>query len=115
MLHRAAAAPIVAAFLLFAVLPGCSKSRPAEADKHFTTLYAEFMLLNEQEKMTHPVPDSAYRAHAAALLGHYGVTEAEFRKRSDEMMKDDREWRDFLGRVSLVFDSIKTARAQQPK
>jgi hypothetical protein len=115
MPKRPATALLFAALLMAAAVTGCSTHRKTDPDSGFTLLYAELMLLNEQERFTHVVPDSTYQQHTSALLARYGTTEEEFRKRSNELMKDDRAWRDFLGRVSLVFDSVKTARALPPK
>jgi hypothetical protein len=104
-------------FVLFAAaaVPGCSQRRGAEADNGFTVLYAELMLLNDQERSAPAVSDSAYRRHAADILTAHGTTRADFTMKSNVLMQDDRAWRDFLGRVSLVFDSLKTVRALPPK
>jgi len=111
MIKTAAAAIWIALALVFvAACTGCSPRRAAATDEQFTVLYAELMLLQELERSP-AVTDSAYRHHAEALLTRNGTSEEEFRNRSALLMEDDREWRNFLGRVSLVFDSIKTARA----
>ncbi len=110
MTKTGAAAVSIALACAIAAFPGCSERRPVATDEQFTVLYAELMLLQEHERPP-AVTDSAYRHHASALLMRNGTTEEEFRNRSTLLMGDDREWRDFLGRVSLVFDSIKTARA----
>jgi len=106
----AAAISIALALVLAAASPGCSPRHAAATDEQFTVLYAELMLLQEAEKSP-AVTDSAYRHHAAEVLTRNGTTEEEFRNRSAVLMEDDQAWREFLGRVSLVFDSIKTARA----
>ncbi|HLP15895.1 MAG TPA: hypothetical protein VK470_06545 [Bacteroidota bacterium] len=116
MLKRRAAAAVVFMILLAGTVGGCSKSRQTEQhDTRFSTVYAELMLLHEQEKSTPNTPDSLYQVHVRALFNSYGMTEDDFRKRSAELMKDDETWRAFLADVSMVFDSLKTARRQHPK
>jgi hypothetical protein len=114
MLKRAAAAFIFAAFIAACgIAPGCSKAKPANRDTKFTTLYAELMLLHEQDKFKDHQPDSLYQVHVRGLLSSYGMTEDEFRKKSAVLMKDDEAWRAFLSDVSLTFDSLRTARIFQ--
>lgn len=115
MPKRPAAALLLAVVLMAAAGAGCSKPRHTVPENGFAVLYAELMLLNEQEHFTHAVPESTYQRHTAELLARHGTTGEEFKKRSSVLMEDDRAWRDFLGRVSLVFDSIKTSRALPPK
>ncbi len=115
MPKRHAAAAILFVLFAAATVSGCAPRSHAEADGGFTVLYAELMLLNEQERSTPAVSDSAYRRHAADLLAQHGTSDTEFKIKSEMLMQDDRAWRDFLGRVSLVFDSVKTARALPPK
>lgn len=117
MPKRAAAAvfTLIAATMFAA---GCSKNRaPAGVarESDFARTYAELMLLQEQEKMTLHVSDSLYRKHADSLLASRGTTREDVKKRSGELMKDDETWRAFLADVSVVFDSLKTARLQMPK
>ena len=114
MPQRAVAA-VLLTLLLAAAVPGCTSRRQADTDKEFTIVYAELMLLNEQEKIVHGLPDSAYHVKSDSLLMKHGMTEKEFKQRSDVLMKDDLAWRDFLGGVSLAFDSIKTARSRPPR
>jgi hypothetical protein len=116
MLIRRAAAAIVYLILAAGMVGGCSKSRQTEQpDSRLSTVYAELMLLHEQDKSNPNTPDSLYQVHAHALFNAYGMTEDDFRKRSAELMKNDETWRAFLADVSLVFDSLKTARRQHPK
>jgi hypothetical protein len=114
MPQRAVAAVLLALLLGAAAVPGCTSRHHADTDKEFTLVYAELMLLTEQEKIVHGVSDSTYHVKSDSLLKKHGLTEEEFKQRSDVLMTDDRVWRDFLGGVTLAFDSIKTARSRRP-
>ena len=114
MLKRAAAAAVITALLLTAAGPGCAERRHADVDARMAVVYAELMLLHEPDNAGRTLPDSLYRRRAADVLARNGTNEQEFRQRSELLMRDDHAWREFLGRVSLVFDSIKTARFAPP-
>jgi hypothetical protein len=115
-MHKRAAATVWLIGLAAALaLGGCTKPKPVEHDTQFAVVYAELMLLQEQDKTTLHVPDSLYHVHVQGILKSHGMSEDSFRNKSALLAKDNESWRGFLADVSLVFDSLRTARQQPPK
>lgn len=96
-------------------VPGCSKSAPAHHDPALARVYADLMLLHEEDKTMRQMPDSLYRIHADSVLQAHGLTEESYRQKSEALAQNDETWRLFLADVSTTFDSLKAYRLQHPR
>lgn len=95
-------------FLLISFLIGCSSIKKPTDDKQFVQVYAELSLLHEKEKMIAKSSDSLYQVKVKDFLAKKGMSEEEFRSRSNDVMKDYKVWQLFLTDVSKAVDSLKS-------
>ncbi|GEM_PF-2734383 len=104
---------ILCAPLLFSILGGCSTPAPKKFSNELVHVYAELLALNEKEKISGSVPDSAYRREVREFFAARKIDEGDFQRQVGEISRDDVTWRDFLTKTIAALDSIKAARNAQ--
>ena len=106
--HRIVLIFITVVFILS--LGGCQPRSSRKYPREFVVTYAELLVLHEKEKVTGNTPDSVYRVKVRELLAARNENEGEFKKRVEELSRDDQVWRTFLGEATGLMDSIKAVR-----
>lgn len=91
---------------------GCTTPLQKKYSDESVRVYAELLVLHEREKVFGNTPDSLYRLKVKDLLAARKIDEENYRRRIEELSRDDAEWREFLGRATAVMDSLKVARKE---
>ncbi len=97
-------------FSLLLIIFGCQNSSQRDVDKNFVQLFAEVSLFYEKNKIELKETDSLYQIKIRQFLSQKGTTEEQFRKQSENLMNDYKQWQKFLQDVSKTVDSLKAIR-----